>query len=437
MDKIRVMLPKKFDLVVGDTFQLFYRGVIEAPNPYCYDILANCEKGRNCPRYFEFLPEEPGQYKLTISVFGADKSLLGQGETILDVAQPKAPGKPLNILCMGSSTTAGGEWAGEAFRRLTATDGAPCGLGFENIRFIGTCQKGDVGIEGYGGWRWDTFLSTSVGSMWVVSPGNGKTSEDQHSLWKDENGDIWQLETLAKAYLKFNRYLQHAGERPVSGQLTHYKNAVNQEPIQIKSSSEENKSPYYDEKTGRIDFTSYCQRNGFDRIDVVYIMLGGNGLAESYQAGIPLEQHCKSNVEKGKKLVEFLREAYPDVKVRIMGLIPPSAIGGMGASYGASMPYCDYYGYQRYVLMLNNAYEEWTLEPEYRDFMGFVNISGQFDAENNMPGTERPVNTRSTKVEIVGINGIHPLYEGYMQVADAVYRNMVHLCKDSKEMSCR
>ena len=31
---IRIILPEKYDLVVGDTFQLFYRGVIEAPNPY-------------------------------------------------------------------------------------------------------------------------------------------------------------------------------------------------------------------------------------------------------------------------------------------------------------------------------------------------------------------------------------------------------------------
>lgn len=71
-------------------------------------------------------------------------------------------------------------------------------------------------------------------------------------------------------------------------------------------------------------------------------------------------------------LVGMLREVYPDVKVRIMGIIPPSAIGGMGASYGATMPYCDYYGFLRYVLTLNKAYEEWTLEPEYQDFMEYI-----------------------------------------------------------------
>ena len=50
-NKIRVILPDKYDLVVGDTFQLFYRSIIEAPNPYVYAIVAECEKGKNFPRY--------------------------------------------------------------------------------------------------------------------------------------------------------------------------------------------------------------------------------------------------------------------------------------------------------------------------------------------------------------------------------------------------
>ena len=34
VEKIRVVLADKYDLVVGDTFQLFYRSVIASPNPY-------------------------------------------------------------------------------------------------------------------------------------------------------------------------------------------------------------------------------------------------------------------------------------------------------------------------------------------------------------------------------------------------------------------
>ncbi|MBR6729529.1 MAG: SGNH/GDSL hydrolase family protein [Clostridia bacterium] len=430
MDTIKVLLPKKFDLVVGDTFQLFYRGIIEAPNPFCYDILAVCEKGKNFPRYFEFLPEEEGEYTLNVSVFGPGKTLLGEGKTVLCVKEPKAPSKPVNILCIGSSTTAGGEWTGEVYRRLSATDGEPCGLGFSGINFIGTCGEGNVHYEGYGGWRWESYYHTTVDSMWVVSNTHNKTTEDQHSMWQDANGNLWQLETLACEYLKFNRYLQHTGERPTAGCLTHYNSATHREPIQIEKSSTEKKSPFYDDETKQVDFASYCKRNGFSGIDVVYIMLGGNGYAEDYVAGLTVEERCKKLVANGKELVNLIHAAYPEAKVHIIGILPPSVTGGTGTSYGAVMPYCDDYGYTRFVLELNMAYEAWTQEPEYRDFMDFVHNSGQFDVENSMPMAEKPVNTRSKKTEMLGINGLHPLPEGYMQVADAVYRNLVHLLRE-------
>ena len=97
---IRVILADQYDLVVGDTFQLYYRGIIEAPNPYCYSIIATCEKGANYPRYFEYTPEATGQHKLTISVYNASLELLGQGETTLNVVEAKQTTKKINILCI-------------------------------------------------------------------------------------------------------------------------------------------------------------------------------------------------------------------------------------------------------------------------------------------------------------------------------------------------
>ena len=65
-NKVNVFMPKSYDLVVGDTFQLFYTGIIESPNPYSYAIVATCDKGKNFPRYFEFTPTEEGKYPLKI-----------------------------------------------------------------------------------------------------------------------------------------------------------------------------------------------------------------------------------------------------------------------------------------------------------------------------------------------------------------------------------
>ena len=425
MDKIRVVLPQKYDLVTGDTFQLFYRGVVEAPDPFCYDILAVCEKGKNFPRYFEFLPEEPGEHKLTIYVYGPDRTLLGQGQTLLKVAQPVSPARQLNVLCFGASMVAGGQWASEAYRRLTAEDGQPAGLGLENISFIGTKEKNGAGYEGYGGWRWDSYFSTRVDDFWVICEGHDKDETDQHSLWLDEKGNLWKLETIVPGYLKFVREGGHKSDMPSVGKLQHYANAVHKENVEIDRSFPENISPFMDPERQVIDFRSYCERHGFGAIGAVYVLLGWNGLGN---VKVPWREHCQKIVADAKQVIDLLHRDYPQAQVRILGLPVPSVRGGTGANYGARLPYCDDYGLTRYVMDLNLAYEAWALEPEYCEFMEFINVSGQFDTDYNMPSADKPVNTRNKRKERVDTNGVHPAEEGYMQIADAVFRNMVHLC---------
>ena len=64
-------------------------------------------------------------------------------------------------------------------------------------------------------------------------------------------------------------------------------------------------------------------------------------------------------------------------------------------------------------------------EDEFKDYVEFINVSGQFDSENNMPRQSKPVNTRCTTTEQVGTNGVHPSLDGYYQIGDAAFRSMV------------
>lgn len=425
MDKIRVVLPEKYDLVVGDTFQLFFRGVVEAPNPFCYDILAVCDKGRNCPRYFEYLPEEEGEHILTIFVYDAGKTLLGKGETRLCVKKPQSPKAEKNILCVGDSLTAGGQWVGEAYRRLTSADGAPQGSGLEHVRFIGSRKVGEAGYEAYGGWRWDSFTSTSFDGVWIVSMGHIRTNYDQHSIWKAEDGNLWHMETIACDMIKFMRVGRHGGVLQKGTWLEHVNGAQNTERIFIEDTMDETVSPFLDKETKTIDFQKYCQKHGYSGIDAMYVLLGYNGLHESK---VPLREFCSTILSDAKVLVDRLHRDYPQAKVKVAGLIVPSVTGGM-AQYGAKLPYCDDYGMTRFVMDLNLAYEAWTKEEGYRDFMEFINLSGQFDTDYSLPYEEKPVNVRSKTTERFGTNGLHPTLEGYMQVADAMYRNMVSFLK--------
>lgn len=427
-NKINVILPDKFDLVKGDLFQLFFRGVVDAPNPFAYDILSVCEKGRNYPRYFELLPDEEGEFELEIFVYGPGRELLGMGKTVLRVTEPVAPKKNISILCIGDSLTAGGEWVGEAHRRLVKTGGEPFGAGLENITFVGNCKKDIAGYEAFGGWRWDSFYKGTHSSVWIECE-HDKTIVDQHSLWQDEKGSLWVLETLEKDRIKFNRAYLHEDPIPENGELTCYDYAVNLAPIKIKKSYEEQNSPFIRPDTGKVSFDYYCKKNGIEDLNVVYILLGANGWQGNYDKGMSIEEYCEWQTNLGKGLVDLIHRDFPEAKIKIMGQTGCSVNGGTGASYGARMPYCDDYGYMHFVMLLNKTYENWTKEDKYKDFTEFINLSGQIDIEHVMPYEVKKVNARSTQTEIIGTNGVHPSYEGYMQIADAAWRNMVHTVK--------
>ncbi len=429
---MRVILPKYFNLVVGDTFQLFYRGCVEAPNPYVYDILAICEKGRNCPRYFEFTPDEEGDYPLTIYVYNENKELLGKGETVLRAREAKEPERKINILCMGSSNTVNGVWPHEAHRRLTALDGEPSGLGFGNINFVGTKTREGTNYEGYGGWVFKTYVTKNPTGVWF-SCAHILDESDQHSTWQDENGKLWKLETLTKKKLKMLRLDKTDSSYPSIGSLlTPVANAVHKEPLIIEKYADEAKTPFFNEEAGALDFPWYLKKCGIENVDYIYVTLGGNEVADS---PVPVNLSntdetkalCERAVANAKEFISVVREGFPGVKIKLMGITAPSMTGGMGANYGAKLPYCDRYGYTKFVFELNLAYEALSYEEEYRDYVEFINISAQVDSEYAFPTQEKPVNTRCKQTEPIGTNGLHPTTEGYLMVGDAAFRNMANL----------
>ena len=422
-EKLRVVLADKYDLVVGDTFQLFYRSVIETTDPYRYSIVIKCKEGKSFPRYYEYTPVEPGQHKLTLQVVDADFTILGSAETVLNVVAPKAPEKAINILCIGDSLTQGGAWVTELNRRIVADDGAPVGLGFKDaVKFHGRPTKAGTPCEGYGGWHWESFLINKPGALWVEYA-NNLSEENQHSLWKDVNGTIWQLETLQIDYLKFNRYMDHECPMPTEPPLVHYKNAVQTDPIYFDHSSPCGASPFFDHDKGEVDFASYAKKNDIETIDVVYVMLGRNGrMSQAAQNKTQLE-FCQHVIECwAKPLINKLKEAFPNVKVKILGMPGHSINGGLGASYDCRN---SSQNLRSYEFDLNEAYQVWANEDCWKDFLEYVDLAGQFDAEYSMPSKEKPATLRCEVTEVVGTNGVHPSHNGYMQIADAVYRNVI------------
>ena len=132
-----------------------------------------------------------------------------------------------------------------------------------------------------------------------------------------------------------------------------------------------------------------------------------------------------AHAKNARTLIRILHSQYPDAKVKVMGIQMPSLDGGTGQNYGANSGYSNWYGLVRSVMGMNLAYQELANEEEFKGYVEFINISGQFDSEYNMPSQSKPVNTRSTSTERVGTNGVHPSTAGYLQIGDAAFRSMV------------
>lgn len=406
--------PAYYELVVGDTFELFWKGVLLVNNPYNYNIKATCNEGKTYRRKYVFTPTQVGTHSLTLELYDDTETLLDTVTVNLIVKEKAAsPSTQKNVLCVGDSLLVGGEWATESRRRLTESGGTPTADGLSNINYIGTCQVGNTKFEGYGGWAFDAYNTEHKSNrfMWVTCT-HDKTAIDQHSIYKDGNDNTWKIETIESNRIKVIR-TNESGVLPTNGTLTWESGGKNHSNIIYTDAVQANGNPFWNEITGAVDFTNYATNQGVSSIDYVYVLLGWNSIGLSsdiYKTQVNL-------------FISNIHNAFPNCKVVLIGLQVP-ALDGLGENYGCSWNYIDKL---KKVFEFNDLYKSIA---ESTENVYFVNLAGQFDTENNMLVAERTVNARNATTETLQINGVHPAESGYLQIADVVYRSIVHRLQD-------
>ena len=421
-----IYLAKNYDLVIGDTFELFYRGVIRSMNPYKYYIFVTSPKGRPYPRYYTYTPNvgEEGDYPLTIELHDDFGNVIESATTNLHVVKPKAPKRKMNILCFGDSITFNGVWPYEGYRRFTKTGGTPEGLGFEDtLNFVGTCKKDEVGYEGYGGWQWRHFVKdeavSTTSSVWVEVESHNLDENDQHSTWKSENLQ-WVLESIEEKKLKFKRGPGNYTCLPKVGDVfENVDGGIHKDNINITKYYFEKGNPFYDKEIDGPNFKKYCQDNNYECIDYMYILLTWNGQYTPYNHDFSHFEPFITSILNRAKL------DFPNVKIGLIGIHSPSVNGGIAANYGASGLYSDVYGELSTAFNYDEYLEKLCERDEYKDYCRYIDMKAQFDVEYNMPSTMLKVNARSEEVERIGTNGVHPTMNGYLQIGDVFYRALV------------
>ncbi len=161
---IKVQLADEYTLVVGDNFQLFYRSIVQAPDPYGYYIKLEGKKGHAYNRYYEFKPESADAgmtYDLKVSVCDANGVEYGSDTTKLVVLAEKV--KTNNekvVLCFGDSLTYNGVWVAQGISKFVKA-------GNTNVKTIGSMSKSIGGTtsyyEGNSGWQWSSYITGASG----------------------------------------------------------------------------------------------------------------------------------------------------------------------------------------------------------------------------------------------------------------------------------
>lgn len=415
---VSIKLPEQYALVVGDTFELFYKGIVNAVNPDLFDVRVICAKGNAYTKRYVWTPTaaDVGSYALTVELYGINHNLLAT-KTIQLVVKNKAtsPADPVNVLCVGDSLTTGGAWPAEVYRRLTSNDGEPTGDGLANINFIGTRKIGNVGYEGYGGWKFESYLSAQVDTnRKVITCTHDKVEAvDQHSVYKDSTGVQWKIETVYDDSILIIAVTGEGTNFPETGTLTWVSGGVNHTDIVYTSSENAPGNPFWNVETGAVDIAGYAEKLGVSSIDYVYVLLGWNDAAKSEE----------DYLRYARNFVMHFTSYNPNIKIVYMGLQIP-ARDGLGANYGAQGVYTDYHGLMQYVFNLDAWYA--SMKASFPRALTTISIAGQFDTEHNSITAERQVNVRNSTMETYQSNGVHPAHSGYMQIADAVYRDLTH-----------
>lgn len=402
---VDVVLPDRIYAVVGDTLQLFFRGMIASVNPYNYDILVTCDRGKKFPRYFEYLPakEDVGEIPFSVTLRDDKGNVMGFDECMINVVD-KLCTDSLHIVPFGDSLTSGGIWCHHADNRLP-----------DNVVFCGAKEFDSTHFFGVGGWSWSSYTTSyRSGLRFNVKNVNFLSVGSTYTCDKGYKYTVMEI-NVTEGDGNVLMYVENKSHEPgvTSGVLNKQSGGGDSE-LEFTSYYVECSNPLWE--NDKMTFRPYIDRYAKGKVDAVYVLLGWNSIQ-------PWQTDFTSMIQQMEMFCGTFHEEYPEARVYIMGLQLPSLNGGIGNSYGATGDgYADGYGLCISVLNLNKVYEEFAKEQS--DYIEFLNVSCQFDSEYNMPSMDKQVNKYNPETEQIGTNGVHPNVYGYYQIGDVVMRSI-------------
>ena len=450
-------MPKKVYGVIGDTLQIFRRSVVVSNDPYRQYLDFVCGQGKIYERYLQIIPEKengvvPTNLTIKHRLIADDYSKSEEQTSNLVLADrpSSSPVSNINVLCIGASTTAGGQWAGELKRRLTGTrgEGTPAADGLSNITFVGRkhieAQTDKVpvavNVEATGGWRWYTFYTPQTAFRFYVSGVNSIDIGTNYNYLNSNNETV--VVTVAEVNITGNsgnirctynpNYDKKGAPVNASGTLTK-RSGSGDDTIAYSSYEEETYCPFYDEQTEQPDFAHYASLYCDNQIDVLIAYMGN--VNEGIR-GDSTDEKIAQVVNNMKTLIDAFHADFPNGKVIVGVAALANPWYGYEYNYSAASNIKTWslrFSLYRYA----KAVETFLQGNDYKDWCFYAGTNTEVDSENGYPTSTKPANMRTSKTDVIGTNGAHPTLVGYQMVADSFYRCFVNtiLTRHSDETS--
>lgn len=158
-EDLQLTLPPVCYAVPGVPMSIYFDNVVLTETPEKYRFEVKCDVGAAEARRWTVTPKpaDAGDHPLTLTVRDSGGQELAHASTRLHVAKPDAgAGRELKLLIVGDSLTHATVYPNEIAKLLSAP-GNPKWMMFGQHRPANAAEG--VAHEGYGGWRWDTFLT--------------------------------------------------------------------------------------------------------------------------------------------------------------------------------------------------------------------------------------------------------------------------------------
>ena len=414
---LQVFLPDKIHAVVGDTIQVFFKGIVKSVDALKYNVCIKCSKGSIYHRYWQYTPAVGDAGNYTFQVFVRDdngNTLASASRTLVVSSAPSSPETVKSVVCVGSSESANGIWPAELGRRLVGTGGNPVADGITNVQLCGTKTKDGFGFVGNSGWSWVDYATKgraafrfTVGTTPNLAVGNRYSNNgyNYEIIEISDNGTIL-CETSSTSNIP-----------QASGNLTKVSGSGDS-VVPFTASAQDAANPFWDYANDKLTFIPFANAYCDGHIDALYFLAGTNGLTAFKTDFSNFETYMIS-------FAETLHAEFPSAKLVLVSYCFPS-MELMMPGYGANGGWADTYGMLTSLFNEQMFYQEFANRDDYSDFVDYVALAPEVDSDNNFPVTMKDVNTRNnTKQEPYANNTIHAGTFGYLQFADAVYRHFV------------